>query len=220
MWADFGLLARRAAHPPIHELPFWVIQLMVLTIAVLHLLVDMHFVVATSAFPAGVPVTLLIVPVGYAALRYGLAGSAATGTLAIFLWLPDLLLPPNQGHIGGDLVDLLLILVVGLFFGQRIDYERLAFARSERATAEALAVETMYHRLFETNRAPIMVLNSQGAVADANPAARLLFGHDVVGKPGASIAKIDPSQPPGRVLALPDGRDYRIRPGGRTFRDW
>jgi len=210
MWADFGLLARRAAHPPIHELPFWVIQLMVLTIAVLHLLVDMHFVVATSAFPAGVPVTLLIVPVGYAALRYGLAGSAATGTLAIFLWLPDLLLPPNQGHIGGDLVDLLLILVVGLFFGQRIDYERLAFARSERATAEALAVETMYHRLFETNRAPIMVLNSQGAVADANPAARLLFGHDVVGKPGASIAEIDPSQPPGRVLALPDGRDYRI----------
>jgi signal transduction histidine kinase len=47
-------------------------------------------------------------------------------------------------------------------------------------------------------------------VADANPAARLLFGHDVVGKPGASIAEIDPSQPPGRVLALPDGRDYRI----------
>jgi Signal transduction histidine kinase len=210
MSADFALVARRAAHPPIHEVRFWVIQLMVLTVAVLHLLVDVQLMVATSAFPAGVPVTLLIVPVGYAALRYGLAGSAATGIWAVFLWLPDLLLPPKQGHIGGDLVDLMLILVVTLFFGQRIDYERLAFARGERATAEALAVETRYHRLFETNRAPIMVLNSQGMVADANPAARLLFGPDVVGKPGASIAEIDPSQPPGRVLALSDGRDYRI----------
>jgi len=210
MWTDFALLARRAVHPPIREVRFWVIQLMVLTVAVLHFLVDVQFVVATSAFPAGVPVTLLIVPVGYAALRYGLAGSAATGIWAVFLWLPDLLLPPKQGHVGGDLVDLMLILVVTLFFGQRIDYERLAFARGELATAEALAVETRYHRLFETNRAPIMVLNAQGAVADANPAARLLFGQDVVGKLGASIAKIDSSQPPGRVLALPDGRDYRI----------
>jgi signal transduction histidine kinase len=210
MSADFAFVARRAAHPPIREVRFWLIQLMVLTLAGLHLLVDVHFVVATSTFPAGIPVTLLIVPIGYAALRYGLAGAATTGIWAVFLWLPDLLLPPKEGHIGGDLVDLMLILVVALFFGQRIDSERLAHARSERATAESLAVEARYHRLFETNRAPILVINSQGAVADANPAARLLFGGDVVGKPGASIAEIDPSQPPGRVPALADGRDYRI----------
>jgi signal transduction histidine kinase len=210
MLADFALVARRAAHPPIRAVRFWVIQLMVLTLAGLHFVVDVQFVVATSAFPAGIPVTLLIVPVGYAALRYGLAGSVATGIWAIFLWLPDLLLPPKQGHIGGDLIDLILILVVALFFGERIDAERLAHARGERATADALAVEARYRRLFETNRAPILVINSQGAVADANPAARLLFGGDVVGKPAASIAEIDPSQPPGRVLTLPDGRDYRM----------
>jgi signal transduction histidine kinase len=212
MSADFALIARGAAHPPIREVRFWVIQLMVLTIAGLHLLVDVRFVVAASAFPAGIPVTLLIVPIGYAALRYGLAGSVATGIWALFLWLPDLLLPPREGHIGGDLVDLTVVLVVALFFGQRIDAGRLAYARVERATAEALAVEARFHRLFETNRAPILVIDSQGAVAVANPAARLLFGEDVVGKPGASIsiAKIDLSQPAGQVLALPDGRDYRI----------
>jgi hypothetical protein len=165
MLADFALVARRAAHPPIRAVRFWVIQLMVLTLAGLHFVVDVQFVVATSAFPAGIPVTLLIVPVGYAALRYGLAGSVATGIWAIFLWLPDLLLPPKQGHIGGDLIDLILILVVALFFGERIDAERLAHARGERATADALAVEARYRRLFETNRAPILVINSQGAVA-------------------------------------------------------
>jgi hypothetical protein len=106
MPADFARAARQAAHPPIREVGFWVVQLMVATIAGLHLLVDVKFEVATSTFPAGIPVTLLIVPVGYAALRYGLAGSASTEISAVFLWLPDLLLPPKQGHIGGDLVDL------------------------------------------------------------------------------------------------------------------
>jgi PAS domain S-box-containing protein len=165
-----------------------------------------------SAFPAGIPVALLIVPVGYTALRYGLAGSAATAIWATFLWLPHLLLPADEVHLGGDLVDLLLIIVVAFYFGQRIDAERLVHSRVERATTDALAVAAQYRRLFETNRAPILVIDRQGAVTDANPAAKLLFGADVIGKPSAALptVAIDLSQRVGRVLALPDGRDYRI----------
>jgi hypothetical protein len=122
-------------HPPVREARFWVIQAMVLLIAGVHLLVDLDVSAETGAFPAGLPVALLILPVGYAALRYGLTGSAATSIWATLAWLPDLLLPRDQGHVGGDLVNLALVLGVALFFGQHIEVERLAHARVQRATA-------------------------------------------------------------------------------------
>src|ERR1035441_4363850 len=75
----------------------------VVMIAGLHLILDLHVSTETGAFPSGLPVALLIIPVGYAALRYALAGAAATTAWAILLWLPDLLLPSDQGHVGGDL---------------------------------------------------------------------------------------------------------------------
>jgi len=210
--AEFAAVARRAAHPPVREGRFWIIQAMVLLIAGVHLLVDLHVSAETGAFPAGLPVALLILPVGYAALRYGLTGSAATGIWATLAWLPDLLLPRDQGHVGGDLVNLALVLAVAFFFGQHIEAERLAHARVERATAERLAAEARYRLLFETNRSPILVLDNHGRASDANPAARALLGADVVGRSGKEIFDGDATldEQTGRVLCLPDGRDYRL----------
>lgn len=211
MQADTVTPVHRALHPPVRELRFWAVQALVATIAGLHLLVDLRVSSQAGAFPSGIPVALLIIPVGYAALRYGLAGSAATGLLALLLWLPDLALPPNEGHSGGDLVDLSLILVVALLFGERIDAERLARARVERATAEALAVEARYRALFETNGAPILVADAQGRITDANPAARLAFGSDVVGQHSADVLPETVGPARGRgVLTLADGHDFRI----------
>lgn len=80
--AELAAVLRRAAHPPVCETRFWIIQAMVALITGVHLLVDLNVSSTTGAFPGGFPVALLIVPVGYAALRYGLAGSAATGLWA------------------------------------------------------------------------------------------------------------------------------------------
>jgi signal transduction histidine kinase len=211
-WAEFAAVARRAAHPPVREGRFWIIQAMVLLIAGLHLLADLQFSTGTGAFAAGLPVALLIVPVGYAALRYGLTGSAATAIWATLAWLPDLLLPHNQGHAGGDLVNLALVDFVAFFFGQHIEAERLAHARVERATAERLAAEARYRQLFETNRSPIIVLDDHGRASDANPAARALLGGDLVGRSSREIFDGDATldEQAGRVLCLPDGRDYRL----------
>jgi len=185
---------------------------MVLLIAGVHLLVDLHVSAETGAFPSGLPVALLILPVGYAALHYGLAGSAATGIWATLAWLPDLVLPKDQGHAGGDLVNLALVLAVAFFFGQHIEAERLAHSRVERATVERLAAEARYRQLFETNRSPILVLEDNGRVSDANPAARALLGEDVVGRSSKELFNGDAAldEQAGRVLYLPDGRDYRL----------
>ncbi len=209
---ELAAVLRRGAHPPVGEARFWVIQAMVVVIAAIHLETDLHPSLEASGFPGGIPVALLVLPVAYAALRYGLGGSAATGLWATLLWLPDLLLPHDQGHAGSDLVNLALVDFVAFVIGLRIEAERLAHAHAERATTERLAVEARYRALFEANRAPIIVLDGRGAVADANPAARAVFGSGLLGAPfgprlGGGVSLPEQAN---RVLRLPDGREYRV----------
>ncbi|MHB8245431.1 MAG: sensor histidine kinase [Acidimicrobiales bacterium] len=210
--AELGSVLRRAVHPPLGEGRFWIVQAMVLLIASVHLMVDLNVSFATGAFPAGIPVALLIVPVGYAALRYGLTGAATTALWATLLWLPDLLLPHDQGHVGSDMVNLALVDGVAFFFGRRIETERLAHQRAEHATAERMAVVTRYRQLFEANGSPILVLDDKGVIHDANPAAQALLGKDVVGRAGADVieGQVPLADQAGRVILLPDGRDYRL----------
>ena len=162
---------------------------------------------------------LLILPVGYAALHYGLSGSAATGTWAAMLWVPDLLLPRDGGHVGADLVNLALVEAVAFFVGQRIENERLTRAQLEQATHETRAAEARYRQLFETNRAPIAVLDAAGTVLASNPAAKALFAEEPAGKPlAALVGPAWEAAQAGQVCSLRDGRDYRVRleplPGG------
>lgn len=210
--ADYRAVLRRAAHPPIREARFWIIQVVVFIIAGLHLFLDMHVASEVGAFPSGVPVALLILPVGYAALRYSLAGATATAVWAILLWLPDLLLPRDLGHVGGDVVELALIVIVAIVFGRRIDAERFAFSRSEEAMAKALNTEARFHRLFETIRSPMLVLDHCGVVSDANPAAIQLLGSDLVGQKVDSLHAVGIAldHPVEKVVSLANGRDYRL----------
>jgi signal transduction histidine kinase len=185
---------------------------MVVVIAGVHLVLDLQVSSEAGAFPSGLPVALLIVPVGYAALRYGLAGSAATGLWATLLWLPDLLLPGDRGHVGGDLVELVLVDAVAFVFGQRIEAERLAHARVESATGERLAVEAGYRQLFEANSAPILVLDGAGIVREANPAALRILGTRPSGSGVAELLGLDAAVADlaGRAVHLADGHDYRV----------
>jgi signal transduction histidine kinase len=208
---DLADIVRRALRPPLRDRRFWTVQVVVVVLAALHLLVDLHSAKETGAFPGGIPVDLLIIPVGYAALRYGLTGSAATAAWASLLWLPDLLLPFDQGHAPSDVVNLLLVDGVALFFGQRIEAERRAHVRVERATLGRLAAEAGYRQLFEANRAPILVVDAHDVVRAANPAAVALFGDGVIGMPAPEL--VDAGQLAGlqgRVVTLDDGHDYRV----------
>lgn len=214
--ADLVAVARRTARPPVGELRFWALQATVVVLAGLHLFVDLEASSPQGTFPGGIPVVLLVIPVGYAALRYGLPGSAWTAIWATLLWLPDLLLPRDEGHVGADVVDLALVVAVAFFFGHWIDAERAAHARVEEVTAERLGIEAGYRDLFEANRSPILVLGTDGVVGDANPAALVLLGSGVVGTPitGLLGSTGDLEALAGQVLVLGDGRDYRVRVAG------
>lgn len=169
----------RALHPPVRDRAFWFVQLMVVFWAVIHITIDLRSGTALAAFPAGVPIDLLLIPVGYAALHYGLSGSAATAMWSVLLWIPDLVLPDNEGHSHQDLVQLTVVMVVALFVGLEIERAHLERARAEAAEADRRAAELHYRQLFTTNASPIALVDARGVVAEINPAAYTLWG-DVV----------------------------------------
>ncbi len=169
-----GEILFRLLRPPVRERSFWAVQAMVVVLAAVHLVVDLRSALESGPFPTGVPVGLLLVPVGYAALRYGLSGSGATACWAVLLWLPDLALPGGRGHPADDLVELALVVTVALFVGLHIEREYLERARAEGAEHDRRAAELHYHQLFDTNASPILLVDPAGVVVEANPAAAAL----------------------------------------------
>lgn len=194
---------RRATHPPLREGRFWVVQVMVFLIAVLHFCGAAFTTGSLSNVLVGISISVWIVPVLYSALRYGLMGSAATSLWTVALWLPNLALPRGEGMPTCDLASLAVVVVCGFFVGHRIEAERLAHARVERSTADRLAAEARYHQLFEANSAPILVLDANEMIRDANPAAQELLGGDVIGHSAAPLfdRKLPPQRKPDRFCA-------------------
>lgn len=121
---------RQVLRPPVGDPRFWALQAVVL------LLVAGHFAADLSGpaiwIPAGIPVALLLIPVSYGALRYGVAGSVATAGWATALWLPDLLLPGSRGHPGNDLIELAVVFAVGVFIGRHMETEQEERERARR----------------------------------------------------------------------------------------
>ncbi len=204
----------RAFHPPIRERAFWAVQAMVVIWALVHIVFDLNGSLESSVVPGGAPIDLLLVPIGYAALRYGLSGSAATTSWAILLWLPDLLLSDDKGHPYQDLVQLAIVAAVALFVGLEIERAHLERARAEAAEADRRAAELHYHQLFDTNTSPILLVDLAGFVAEANPAAIELWGiamgsstEDLLGIKGEDLFE---GRSPQTVLLEPEFGEERM----------
>lgn len=206
----------RALHPPVRERAFWGVQSMVVVWAVIHIYVDLHHAWEGSLVPYGVPNDLLLIPVGYAALRYGLSGSAATTFWAILLWLPDLAIRNNNSQHFHDLAQLALVVAVAVFVGLEIERVHLERARAEVAEAERRTAEQHYHRLFDVNASPIFLLDPADTVLEANATARELC-NDAVGHVISDLVAMS-------TRDLVDGRTIQLtRPGAqrdaqRSFR--
>jgi signal transduction histidine kinase len=206
----------RALHPPLRDPAFWAVQAMVVAWAIVHIVADLHGF-ENGILPTGAPIDPLLIPVGYAALRYGLSGSAATAVWAGLLWLPDLVLPNHRGHPDQDLVQIAVVIAVALFVGLEIERAHLEQARAEAAEAERRAAELHYHQLFETNASPILLVDSDGVVAEANAAAVALWGSVIgstserlLGKRGGDLAEGRSPETVRLHTQTGEERDYRL----------
>ncbi|MGA7913220.1 MAG: sensor histidine kinase [Candidatus Dormiibacterota bacterium] len=222
---------RQAFHPPLREASFWALQVAVVTLAGFHFYLDSSGILESTTFPTGSPVGLLLLPVLYSALRYGLAGSAATAVWATLLWFPDLLLP--NGHPANDLIDLAVVDAVAIFVGEHIERARIQQRRAEAAEDERRETELRYRELFQTNFFPILIVDEDGVIIEANPAAAAAFADRVTGRTTETALGIPREsldrQTEASIQSVDSGdgtiHTYRlrvagVRPGGKNGRDF
>lgn len=134
----------RSVRDRVRERDFWLIQLGVVVVALLHVVVELTGLPRQHTVGAAVyvPPLLLFAPIAWAGLRYGLEGSVLTALWAAMLTVPNLVLWHPTGYEWlGDLVFLLLILGLGVLIAVPVERERATRRLAEAATARLHALE-------------------------------------------------------------------------------
>jgi len=191
-----------ATRPPIGDRRFWFVQALILAIVLGHLGIDVSSVRLPLGIPIFATVGLFLVPIIYATLNFGITGSGASAAWVTLLMLPDLVLVDSQTERWADGTMLVMIDVVAVVVGQRMERQVAAGQRTAAALSVARAAEARFRALFETSSAPVLVIDGRGVVRETNPAASKLFGprltrrrlHELVG--GKAADAVLAQQPP------------------------
>ncbi len=205
--------------PPVRRRAFWMIQLAVLGIAAAHLLLE-----ASGARFGGVSTlvvtTLYFVPVVYAAVTFGLAGSLATGVWCAVLSIPNVVLLHEGVDVLHEAWQVGTVVAVAAYIGLRVDRERRARDETERRERARRSSEAKYRGVFDEVAEPILLLDEAGVVRDANRAAlglldripEAVVGHDVADLLGLDVAAWPAASRARDVIS--------VRTGGRRDPVW
>ena len=159
---------------------FWITQCGVLIVMAIHTLLRL------VGFPTPLTSSLMLIPVLYAALAFGVTGAIATASWATALFAAHWLLlgsaPASQDHVWIELVNMAVLMLSGIFVGQRVDVEQAALRRTKAALQLAAVAEERYRGLFEDQPSPVIVTDSHDVVIELNTAARGLLGSAAVGR--------------------------------------
>ncbi|MGA9775092.1 MAG: ATP-binding protein [Candidatus Dormiibacterota bacterium] len=215
----FPEIVHQVLRPPLRDRRFWVIQGLILGIVAGHVFLD----VRGAHLPGGLPdyptVGLLLLPVIYSALKFGLGGASASAAWGSLLMLPDLLIIDTRADLLADATLLAITWVGAVAVGQRVERETVARRRADAAVRAHSAAEARYRALFEAGLSPTLVVDGSGGLREANPAAKALFG-DRVGRRrlsdllGESVARQLLAQTPPKLLTVTglEGFNWDLRP--------
>lgn len=199
--------------PPVRRRAFWAVQGLILAIAIVHTLL------VRSGLPAAlhlVPSSLLLIPVVYAALKFGVRGAIPTAIWSTILSVPDMVLYYQGLDRLGILWQSLILIVVGALVGVAVDNERDARQHAESREAARLTSERRYRALYDRAADAVLVIDERGRIEEANAAAARLFQRDlealrgrllpeVLGTDLAADAVQGSGESPARLLPRGDG---------------
>ena len=174
-WFNEAVLNLRKYYPPFRNLHFWAVQLLAIPIAILHLIfVNTEYFSRIQGLYF-IPITLLVVPVIYAALTFGFAGSIGTAVWVVFLSIPNLIFGPTGLERVGEIFQLTILVTMAIFMGQRVDKEISSRKKIEGANAALVTSETKYRGLFDSSPLPVLLLDNNNVIMDANPSGGILL---------------------------------------------
>jgi PAS domain S-box-containing protein len=193
--------------PPIRQREFWIVQVLVLLIAGAHVLVEASDLIALD-HATFIPVSLFLLPVIYAALAFGIRGSAPTAVWCALLTVPNTLIWHTAStEMLGEIWQAGLVVAVGMFVGRRIDAERRARTDAERRDRERRASEDKYRTVFDSAGDAIILLDQGGAIQEVNAAAATLLGGPA---DRLRLQPFDSCAPPELRAVLADGSDGKV----------
>ncbi len=183
--------------PPLRDHRFWVIQALILAIVSGHLALDLRGVRLPGGIPDYPTVGLFLLPVIYAALRFGLGGACASAAWGTVLMLPDLVVVDSRFDLWGDGTLLAISCVVAVAVGQRVERESAARRGLESALAAHRSAESRFRAIFEASSVPALVVDASGRLRQSNPAASGLFGRRLE---QGRLAELIGGEPAGQLL--------------------
>jgi two-component system sensor histidine kinase DegS len=164
---------------------FWIVQLIVLALYLIRLAVTVDFhLAATSVGLEFSTFVLFVVPVVYAALHYGFRGAMLTSGWVTVLALPRFFVAAGNHQYDAAWAEVTQVVVLdalALLIGQHVTDERDARRQAEAAREAHLSAEALYRDLFDSNQAPILIVDGSGNVVEANASAQRAFRPDDTG---------------------------------------
>jgi signal transduction histidine kinase len=210
----------RGLRLPVRAARFWVVQAGVLLVAFLdEVILDVLHVQLPFEIPRSTITTLLLVPVIYAALNFGVRGAVGTALWATVLMFPDWLFIAGvtTANAWEEIGNLTVLNAVAIIVGQRVEREAQARVRAEDSLRASEVAEARYRALFDEQHAPVIVTDAFGSVTEANAAATSLLGVRVRGRLLSDLVDTTvTSILAGAVPRLPVG-DHVFVPTARTL---
>lgn len=166
---------------------FWLTQVAVALIWLARLTADLmlgHGLAPQT--PEFTTVGLFLVPVLYATLEFELDGGLATVSWVALLTVPravDFAHKASPVGVWADIMQVLVLLVLAAIVGRRVTAEHQATLRAESARQAHLDAEARYRQLFASNAAPILLVDGDGMVMEANWAAEEIFARPTPNQP-------------------------------------
>ena len=217
----------RRLSPPLRAGRFWLVQAGVLFVALLdEVVLDVLGMQPPFEIPRSTITSLLLVPVIYAALNFGVRGAVGTALWATALMFPDWLFIAGVTTANAwiEIGNLAVLNAVAIIVGQRVEREGHARVRAEEALQASEVAEARYRALFDEQHAPVLVTDAFGAVTEANAAATSLLGNGARGRllsdlvhttVTAILAGSVPRLPVGDRVFVPTARSLEVGSGER-----